>query len=172
MKPDYFSWFVLGHQKTHWMRLLPFFPLSCLCSIITAGLENKSRDNWFVGLRRSLFSRVIIRQLHYGWRRRNPSLAFTNIYREDVGREGGKMRQCLIPNGPSTIAAHTWHAGKHANPFHNGASLTLPPAVRRRREVSGGAERREVAWTVCSADLRRSRKTDVAVISERPSGDG
>lgn len=67
-----------------------FFSLSCLCSIITASLENKSRDNWFVGLRWSLFSRVIIRQLHYGWRRRNPSLAFTNIYREDVGREGGK----------------------------------------------------------------------------------
>lgn len=64
---------------------------------------------------------------------RNPSLECTK-YREDVGRQRKKMHQCLIPNAP------TCHAGTHANPIHNGAAPTLPPAVRRRREVSGGAE--------------------------------
>lgn len=105
-----------------------------------SGLEkNKSRDNWFVGLRLSLFSRVIIQQLHYGWQHRNPSLAYTNIYREDVGRE----KNALAFNTKRSLATRTCNAQKHANTIHNRAALTLPPAVRRRKDVSGGVKRRD-----------------------------
>lgn len=123
-----------------------FFSLSCLCSIITAGLENKSRDNWFVGLRRSLFSRVIIRQLHYGWRRRNPSLAFTNIYREDVGREavGGNAavfntkrsihkRGTHMTRGKTCKSAPQWSVADTASSCEE-----TQGGVRRSREEGGG----------------------------------
>lgn len=90
-----------------------------------------------------MFSRVIIQQLHYGWQHRNPSLAYTNIYREDVGREKNAPVFNTKRSLALALATHTCHAQKHANTIHNRAALTLPPAVRRRREVSGGVKRRD-----------------------------
>lgn len=117
-----------------------------LRTVITAGLKNKSRDNWFVGLRLSLFSRVIIRQLHYGWRHRNPSLVCTNIYREDVGREGEKKKAPVFNTKRSlrTRSTHMTHRKTcKSDPQWRGADTAssceeTQGGVRRSREERGG----------------------------------
>lgn len=81
-----------------------------------------------------------------------------------------------------SFATHTWNAQKHANKIHKRVALTLPPAVRRCREVSEGVKRRDrggVLWRELFVQHttkkleekeQKKRKTDVAVISAGPGG--
>lgn len=91
----------------------------------------------------------------------------------------GREKNAPVFNTKRSLALSR-NTQKHVNTIHNREALTLPPAVRRRREVSGGVKRRDgrgegggVNYSANNGGAREGEekpKDRCSVISTRPGG--